>query len=115
MIFSIIIIIIVLKRTPFPSRLGGATWGRLTPIKVGRKWNRNEAEKYIQKCIYLSALLCHQSRKPPIKQHDDDNFGSFFSMYLKACFVQASLWLQSEKNLWVPDNQCPLTFTPLES
>lgn len=28
-------------------------------------------------------------------------FWIFFLNYLKACFVQASLWLQSEKNLWV--------------
>lgn len=38
--------------TPFPSRLGGATWGRLTPIKVGRKWNRNEAELHQEMYLF---------------------------------------------------------------
>lgn len=99
-----ILIVVVLQKTAFPSRLGGATWGRLTPIKVGRTWNRNEAERYVKECTYLITLLCYQIGKPPIKQHNGDHFGSFISMYLKACFVQAPLRLQSEKNLWVPDN-----------
>lgn len=49
--------------TPFPSRLGGATWARLTPIKVGRKWNRNEAENYTKKCIYLITFFVLSDQK----------------------------------------------------
>lgn len=58
--------------TPFPSRLGGATWGRLTPIKVSPHGIITK-QRNTSRNVCILFLYCVSRSE---NQHDDDNFGS---------------------------------------
>lgn len=51
-----------LQKSQFPSRPGGATWGRQIPIKVSLS---DESEIHPEMYIFFIILVCYQIIKPP--------------------------------------------------